>query len=351
MPAVNNYFFGGTKMKKSMVVMLTAALTLTVLVAGCSKKEEAAVTKDGAAAKLQISIATVIPPNTPVTLGLDNYSQALNETGIFDTAVFPGSQLGSLVDVMDRCLAGDPVIMTCDPADLADVTIKDLSIAQAPFLFETWDQVDKLTASSWWKELTGQVEQKGMKIIAYNWAFGERHILTKTPVRQLSDLSGKKIRVPSNVNFVRSFEALGAAPTPMALGEVFTSLQQGTIDGLENPYSDIYANKFHEAGKYIIEDDHIKQICLIICGTDFYNTLTAGQQNTLVELARTSGIFQRDLLLKGNDEVKARLTSEGVTFTQINRDEFVSAIEKNYYPRFTDWTPGLRDTVLAVLNN
>jgi TRAP-type C4-dicarboxylate transport system substrate-binding protein len=250
---------------------------------------------------------------------------------------------------MERCLAGDPVIMTCDPADLADQTIKDLSIAQAPFLFETWDQVDKFTSSALWKELLDRVEKAGMKILAYNWAFGERHIVTKTPVRTIADITGKKIRVPNNINFVRSFEAISAAPTPMALAEVFTSIQQGTIDGLENPYSDIYANKFQEVAKFIVEDDHIKQICLIICGTKWYNTLSADEQADLVKLARQSGAYQRDVFLRTNDEVKAKLAAEGVTFTRIDRPAFINAIEQKYYPLFTGWTPGLRQRALDAI--
>jgi tripartite ATP-independent transporter DctP family solute receptor len=331
-------------MKKQIVMCVLFAFVFTGVVSAGGGSETRA-----DSGKVKISLATVIPPGTPVTLGLDNYSKALNDSGKFETAVFPAGQLGSLTDVIDRCLAGDPVIETCDPADLADVTIKDLSVVQAPFLFETWDQVDKVTASSWWKDLTVRVEQKGMKILAYNWAFGERHILTRTPIRTLADIAGKKIRVPNNVNFVRSFTALGAAPTPMALAEVFTSIQQGTIDGLENPYSDIFANKFHEVGKYIVEDDHIKQICLLICGTEFFNKLTKDQQDSLIELAQKSGEYQRSLLLKTADDVKAQMAAAGVTFTKIDRTAFTQAIDQKYYPQFTEWTAGLRETVQSII--
>ncbi|MDR0876665.1 MAG: TRAP transporter substrate-binding protein DctP, partial [Treponema sp.] len=169
-------------------------------------------------------------------------------------------------------------------------------------------------------------------------------------IRTLTDIAGKKIRVPNNNNFVRSFEAIGAAPTPMALAEVFSSIQQGTIDGLENPYSDIYANKFQEVAKFIVEDDHIKQICLVVTGTKFYNTLSADQQTELVRIAQQSGAYQRDLFLKTNDEVKAKLAAEGVTFTRIDRPAFIKAIEQKYYPLYTkDWTPGLHQRALDAI--
>lgn len=302
------------------------------------------------AAETSISIATVIPPGTPVPAGLNRMSELLNKTGNFKTAVFPGSQLGSLVDVMDRCLDGDPVIMTCGPDDLAELTEPDLYIAQAPFLLNSWDDVDKLMGSQWWKDMLGKVEKKGMKILAYNWTFGERHILTKKPITKLADLQGLKIRTPNNLSFARAFEALGCAPTPMALAEVFTSLQQGTIDGLENPYTDIYANRFNEVAKFAVDDVHMRQICLIICGTEFYNTLTAEQRKQMVDAAVEAGAYQRTLVQKANDEVKAKLAADGVTFTNIDVKEFEAATNKYYQaPEFSRWTPGLRETVLGIL--
>jgi TRAP-type C4-dicarboxylate transport system substrate-binding protein len=136
----------------------------------------------------------------------------------------------------------------------------------------------------------------------------------------------------------------------MALAEVFTSLQQGTIDGLENPYSDIYANHFQEVGKYAVDDDHIKQICLIITGTAFFDTLNERLQRELADAAVEAGKFQRDLVLKQSGDFRDKLAAEGVTFTRVDRDEFLKACEVYYtYPEFSAWTPGLRMTVMDIL--
>lgn len=300
--------------------------------------------------RVEISIATAIPPGTPVPTGLEHLSKALNATGQFKTAVFPSGQLGSIADLLDRCLEGDAVISTCDAADLAEITVKDLSVIQAPFLFENWEQVDKVMASDWWRELTARVKERGIVILGNNWIGGERHILTKKPIRSLDDIAGLKIRTPNSVNFVRSFEAFGAAPTPMALAEVFTSLQQGVIDGLENPYADIYANKFQEVAKFIVADDHIKQMSLLVCGAEFFDSLTAEQQDLLMRLTHESGEFERTVLFKADDENKAKLAAEGVTFTHIDREAFIKASEKYYEaPEFKAWTPGLRERVLGIL--
>jgi TRAP-type C4-dicarboxylate transport system substrate-binding protein len=300
------------------------------------------------AGKAKLPISTAIPPNAPVSIGLENFSRDLNATGLFDSAVFPSSQLGSINDMLERCIAGDPLAQTGDCADVGDATVKDLSVAQAPFLFTTWEQGDKFFASSVWKDLCDQVEKKGIKIIGL-WAGGSRHILTKFPVSKLSDLAGKKIRVPNNNNFVKTFNAFGAAPTPMSLPEVFTSIQQGVIDGMENPYADIYANKFHEVAKYMVEDDYLKQYTTIVVGVKYYNTLTPDQQKYLVDLCHAQERVEREIYLKADNEAKEKLAKEGVTFTKLNLEEFKRAIDKNYYPQMTDWTPGLVDKVRAVI--
>ena len=93
------------------------------------------------------------------------------------------------------------------------------------------------------------LEEQGLKIIASNWIYGDRHLLTKKAVRSVSDLKGMKIRVPNNIIQVKGFEVLGAAPAPMPLGEVYTALQQGVIDGVENPLPVLYGGKFHDSEK------------------------------------------------------------------------------------------------------
>ncbi|MDR1315265.1 MAG: TRAP transporter substrate-binding protein DctP [Spirochaetales bacterium] len=298
--------------------------------------------------KANFPISTAIPPNAPVTIGLQNFSRDLNATGLFESSVFPSSQLGSINDMIERCIAGDALVQTGDCADVADATIKDLSVAQAPFLFKTWEQGDKFLASSVWKDLCDQVETKGIKILS-TWAGGSRHILTKFPVTKLSDLAGKKIRVPNNNNFVRTFNAFGAAPTPLSLTEVFTAIQQGVIDGMENPYADIYSNKFHEVAKYMVEDDYLKQYTTIMVGVKYYNTLTPEQQKYLVDLCQLQERVERDIYLKADNEARENLAKEGVTFTKLNLDEFTQAIDKSYYPQMTDWTPGLVDKVRAII--
>jgi TRAP-type C4-dicarboxylate transport system substrate-binding protein len=251
-------------------------------------------------------------------------------------------------------IAGDPVGTLCDGTFYADRGVPDFGIVFGPYLFDTWEQCWNLVGSDWWAQQEKLLEQKGIKIITANWIYGERHTLTVKPVKSVKDLKGMKIRVPNNTVQVKGFEVLGAAPTPMALGEVYTALQQKTIDGLENPLPVLYNGKFHEVAKYLILDGHIKNTTTWICGTLFWNSLTPAQQELLKTTGDEAGVYNNQLQTESVEETIARFKAEGVTVyepDQAIRDEFRKAAEPFYtMPDFTSrWTPSLYDTVKAAM--
>ena len=115
-----------------------------------------------------------------------------------------------------------------------------MGILFGPFLFDDWDQCWTLIESDWYEDQCKKLEEKGLKIIASNWMYGERHTLTNVPVNSVDDLKGLKIRVPSNEIQSYGFDVLGATSTGMALGDVYQALQTKTIDGAENPIATLY---------------------------------------------------------------------------------------------------------------
>ncbi|MDY6471307.1 MAG: C4-dicarboxylate TRAP transporter substrate-binding protein, partial [Succinivibrio dextrinosolvens] len=219
-------------------------------------------------------------PGEPFDLGCHKWKELIEERsgGKFKIELYPSSQLGSKDDVMDQMVAGEPVCTLTDGAFFYDRGVKDMGIVFGPFLFDNWDQAFKLNASQWYQDQSKQVEEKAhLKIIGADWKYGARHTLTTKPINKVEDFKGMKIRVPTNNIQVKGFEVLGATPTPMALGEVYTSLQQGTIDGVENPLAVLYNGKFHEVAKYLLLDGHVFNITNLVVGTDFYNSLTPEQ--------------------------------------------------------------------------
>ncbi len=336
-------------MKKiaSLALAITAAAVMTT----------SGITAANAADQVTLRVGYANNPGEPFDLGCQKWKELIEERsgGKFKMELYPSSQLGSKDDVMDQMVAGEPVATLTDGAFFYDRGVKDLGIVFGPFLFDNWDQAFKLNASDWYKDQAKLVEEKAhLKIIGTDWRYGARHTLTTKPINKLSDFKGLKIRVPTNNIQIKGFEVLGATPTPMALGEVYTSLQQGTIDGVENPLAVLYNGKFQEVAKYLLLDGHVYNVTNLVVGTEFFNSLTADQQKLLIETCHDAGVYQNKIVEDIEAGLIEKFKAEGVTVVDPSpefKKELVDASSKFYtLPDFKDWTPGLYETVKKAMN-
>ena len=190
------------------------------------------------------------------------------------------------------------------------------------------------------------------KVICNNWHYGIRHILTKKPVKHPEDLKGMRIRVPDSVPNILMMEALGASATPLVMNEIYPALQQGTIDGLENPLTTILGGHWQEVAKNIVLDGHTYDINSMVCGTAFWNSLTKEQQDLLTKTAIEAGEYQNKVMMEQTSKAQKILEADGVTFTEVtDSNEWAKAAEKYYtMPQFSNWTPGLYEEVKKVLS-
>ena len=328
------------------VSALLAAATLT----GCGSGQQSAA-KDG---KVIIQVGYENNPGEPFDKGVNKWKELLeqksNGTMIIET--YPSSQLGSKNDLIDQMIAGQPVVTLADGAFYADRGVKDFGIVFGPFLFDNWDQCWNLVKSQWYADKSKDLEGKGLKILGSNWVYGARHTLTTKPVNSVEDLKGMKIRVPNNAIQVKGFEVLGAVPTPMPLGDTYTALQQGTIDGVENPLPVLYNGKFQEVAKYLILDGHVKNFTTLVCGTQFFNTLTPEQQKLLIETCEEAGLYNNEQQAASEKEVLEKFRSEGVTVVEPSDavlQGFRNAAQKFYTLPDFGWSKGLYETVKSAM--
>ena len=169
------------------------------------------------AAKYAIKVAYENNPGEPFDLSVREWARLFKERtkGEGELRVFPSSQLGSKKDVMEQMQMGAAVITLADGAFLADFKIPDFAIMMGPYLGNDYRDIIKLSETEWFAGLSDQLEKQGLHILAANWLFGRRHMLTTKPVRTPADLKGLKIRVPNTRIQTAAFEAMGATPTPM----------------------------------------------------------------------------------------------------------------------------------------
>lgn len=335
-------------MKRILFGLLSTVLAITLL-AGCGGQQSAS--KDG---KVVIQVGYENNPGEPFDKGVNKWKELLEQksNGTMTIETYPSSQLGSKNDLIDQMIAGQPVVTLADGAFYADRGVKDFGIVFGPFLFDNWDECWKLVKSQWYADKSKELESKGLKILGSNWVYGARHTLTTKPVNTVEDLKGLKIRVPNNAIQVKGFEVLGAVPTPMPLGDTYTALQQGTIDGVENPLPVLYNGKFQEVAKYLILDGHVKNFTTLVCGSQFFNSLTPEQQKLLIETCEEAGLYNNEQQAASEKEVLEKFRSEGVTIVEPSDTVlagFRNASQKFYTLPDFGWSNGLYDTVKAAM--
>jgi TRAP-type C4-dicarboxylate transport system substrate-binding protein len=249
---------------------------------------------------------------------------------------------------------GEPVIVAGDPGYLADYGVPDLGILYGPFLFNDNEQCYKIAKSDWFKQTTALMETKGLKIFCANWVTGIRHLLTNKPVRVPADLAGMKIRVPSNRIQTEIFKILGAAPVGMSLGEVYTALQTGTIDGGENPLSTLYSRKHYEVSKYLLMSGHERVVNMWITSSAVYNKMTPQQQALLSSTGEEVGIEYNNEQTSSEKEYMQKMIKEGgITVTEMTPEleKLFKDATRSFYDKgdMFGWSKGLYEKVLAAM--
>lgn len=208
-------------MRRRYYIVAVCLLVMSFLLTACGGKE-----KDKKVIHIQIAYEN--NTDEPLSKACEKWKELLEEksNGEFQVDLYPSSQLGTKNDIINQAIAGDSVITLANGAFYSDLGVKDFGVVFAPYLFRSWDDIEKLAQSDWWEKQEQNVKnQTGLTIVGKNWHYGVRNTLTRKKVESPSDLKGKKIRVPSNLLQVDSINALGAAATPMSLGDVYTSLQ------------------------------------------------------------------------------------------------------------------------------
>lgn len=324
---------------------------------GCSSNGETTTGSNGngngAAEEIVFQAGYENHPGEPFDLGMNRWAELLEEQsgGSMRMELFPSSQLGSKTDLIDQMHAGSPIITLADGAFYADQGVPDFGITFAPFLFDDWDQAWKLTESDWYADRTQELHDKGLVLLSSKWKYGDRHTLISQEVDGVDGLQGMKIRVPNNVIQIKGFEALGATPTPMALGDVYTSLQQGTIDGLENPIPVLYNGKFHEVAQYLILDAHVRNFTTLLTGASTYDALSDEQKELLHSTGDEAGMFNNDAVDEAEEADLQKMQDEGVTILDVDIDAFRDKAQAFYdMPEIQEmWSEGLYDTVREAM--
>ena len=170
----------------------------------------------------------------------------------------------------------------------------ELLVFDLPFLFENSEQGQKLCDSDVGKEMLASLDDIGIKGLGF-MEYGMRNITnSKLPIEKPEDLQGIKIRTMENQIHMEAFSVMGADPTPMAFGELFTALQQGTIDAQENPFEVIYANRLYEQQDYVILTNHLPASHNLLISQVVYNGLSDTDKELIMAVGKAAIQYSRE---------------------------------------------------------
>ncbi len=223
----------------------------------------------------------------------------------------------------------------------------EYGVMEMPYLWRDQEHVRKVYEGPIGEELRAKVlQRKGIRHLAFINR-GPRYLTTKTrAVRVPADLRGMKIRTLQNPVHIEAWKMLGASPVPMAIGEVFTGLQQGTIEAQENPVEMIKAMSFHEVQKYLIRTAHVRHVIWVVASDRFWKTLSPEDQRLLESEAKAAGAYGDRLQRELDAAIEKELQAKGMTVIDPNVEEFQKALAGLPAKFAKEWMPGLFERIV-----
>jgi len=240
--------------------------------------------------------------------------------GRIEVKVYPNETLGKEMDLINGMQLGT-VEMTITGESLQNWAPKAALLA-VPYAYSTLEQMDEVASGPIGKDIEKQIVEKAkIRPIAY-FARGPRNLTSNRPIKTPDDLDGLKMRVPNVPLFVDVWRALGANPVPMAFSEVFTSLQNGTIDAQENPLALIKSASFAEVQKYVNLTQHVRSWIYLTISEKTFEGLSEDDQAVILEAGKKTQEYERQLFLKDEEQLRNDLEKAGMTFVEVDQAAF-----------------------------
>ena len=235
--------------------------------------------------------------------------------------VFPSEQLGKEADLIQQVKSGALDISAPSMPSLSSL-VPSLEIASAPFLWHDWAQARAAISGEAFQPSFDELRDKhNVLMLSKIWYWGWRDLTTGTrAVNKPEDLAGLKIRVPESPVWVEMIRAMGGAPTPIPFGEVYTALQQRTVDGQENPIPTIYSRKFYEVQGHLSMTRHMLQNNTMIISKRAFGKLSPANQKIVMEAAAAASEKNSKLQQEREASMLEDIRKSGKTVINDNPD-------------------------------
>ncbi|MDQ5879946.1 MAG: C4-dicarboxylate-binding protein DctP [Pseudomonadota bacterium] len=280
-----------------------------------------------------IKFSHVVSADTPKGKGAEFFAKKADELtkGKVKVEVYGNSTLYKDKEEMEALQLGAVQMLAPSLAKFGPLGVKEFEVFDLPYIFDSYDQLHKVTTGDVGKQLLSKLEAKGIRGLAY-WDNGFKSFSANTPIKMPADLKGKKLRIQSSKVLEEQIRALGALPQQMAFSEVYQALQTGVVDGTENPVSNLYTQKMHEVQKHLTMTEHGYLGYAVIVNKKFWDGLPADIRKQLEDAMEQSTRYANQIAKIENDNALEGVKKAGKTAVYVPTKEERAAFKKALVP-------------------
>lgn len=306
-------------MKKLVSLISLAVIASLLFVAGCGSTQNPGEKKDGPKV---MKLGIVTNKERSLTKGLVKFAELVEKEtgGTIKGEVFSDGVLGGDRQVIEALQMGT-VHGTAVSTGVVAAFAPRMDVFDLPFLFKDKATAYKVFDGAIGQELLNDLPKANLIGLAY-WENGFRHLTNnKREVKTADDIKGLKIRTLESKVHVETWKTLGANPTPMSFSQLYSALEQGVVDGQENPYGNVVASKFNEVQKYLTNTGHIYNANVFMVSKKFWDSLSDKEKAAVKKAAVEAMAYQRQLNEKEDQDSVTILKEKGMKITDLNAGE------------------------------
>ena len=278
-----------------------------------------------------IKFSHVVAPDTPKGRAAEKFKQLAEEKtkGRVKVEVYPNSQLYKDREELEALQLGSVQMLAPSMAKFGPMGVREFELFDLPFIFPNSTVLHRVMDGEVGSKLFAKLDTKGVTGLAF-WDNGFKQMSSNRPMHSVADFKGLKMRIQSSKVLDAQMKTLGATPQVMAFSEVYSALQQGVVDGTENPVSNFYTQKMNEVQKHMTMSNHGYLGYAVVTNKKFWDELPADIRSALTAAMKEATVFERDIAQQENDDalekVRAAKTTEVYVLTESERAEWRKAL-------------------------
>ncbi len=280
---------------------------------------------------ITVKFSHVVAADTPKGKAAEKFKQLAEAAtkGRVKVEIYPNSQLYKDGDELEALQRGAVHMLAPSVSKFGPLGVREFEVFDLPYLFDNTETVYRVTDGEVGRKLMAKLEPKGIRGLGF-WDNGFKQFSCSKPLRKPADFRGVKLRIQSSKVLAATVRQLGGVPQVMAFSEVYTAMQQGVVDGAENPVSNLYTQKMHEVQKHLTISDHSYLVYAVIVNRKFWDGLPADIRAALEGAMNDATRYERAIAAKENADALAMVKQAGTTEVYAldakQRDEWKQAL-------------------------